>query len=151
MESTNKTIIDKFDGEYAFLSNFFNSPITVGGLLCPTVEHAFQLCKTLSQEERLDIVNSSAPGIAKRKGRKVTLRPNWEEIKDDVMELCLKKKFTEHLDLQERLLATGDAILIEGNTWNDTYWGVCNGVGKNTLGQLLMKIREEIRKGLSNE
>ena len=67
------------------------------------------------------------------------------------MELCLKKKFTEHLDLQERLLATGDAILIEGNTWNDTYWGVCNGVGKNTLGQLLMKIREEIRKGLSNE
>ena len=64
MESTNKTIIDKFDGEYAFLSNFFNSPITVGGLLCPTVEHAFQLCKTLSQEERLDIANSSTPAIA---------------------------------------------------------------------------------------
>ena len=140
-------IIGTFDGEYAFLSNFYESPISIDGLLYPTVEHAFQACKSLSREERLDIANSQTPGIAKRKGRKVVLRRDWEEVKDNVMEFCLKKKFLYCLDLKEKLLATEDATLIEGNTWGDTYWGVCNGVGKNTLGQLLMKVREDIRKG----
>ena len=68
------------------------------------------------------------------------------------MEFCLRKKFTEHLDLQKKLLETDDAILIEGNTWGDTYWGMCAGIGENKLGQLLMKIREEIiTNGGNNE
>ena len=145
-------IIGSFDGEYAFLSNFYDSPIVVEGIHYPTVEHAFQAYKTLSHEERLDIASSTTPGIAKRKGRKVSLRTDWEQIKDSVMEFCLRKKFTEHLDLQKKLLETGDAILIEGNTWGDTYWGMCAGVGENKLGQLLMKIREEIiTNGGNNE
>ena len=144
-------IIGSFDGEYAFLSNFYDSPIVVEGICYPTVEHAFQAYKTLSHEERLDIASSTTAGIAKRKGRKVSLRTDWEQIKNGVMEFCLRKKFMEDSELKEKLLATENALLVEENTWNDTYWGVCNGVGKNTLGQLLMKIREEIRKGLSNE
>ena len=145
-------IIDKFDGKYSFLSNFYNSPIIIGGINYPTVEHAFQAQKTFSNEERLDIANSATPGIAKRKGRKIILRRDWEQIKDNVMEFCLRKKFTEHLDLQKKLLETGDAILIEGNTWGDTYWGMCADVGENKLGQLLMKIREEIiTNGGNNE
>ena len=112
----------------------------------------FQACKSLSREERLDIASSATPGIAKRKGRKVILRRDWEQIKDNIMEFCLRKKFTEHLDLQKKLLETGDAILIEGNTWNDKYWGMCAGVGENKLGQFLMKIREEIMtNGGNNE
>ena len=145
-------IIDKFDGKYSFLSNFYNSPIIIGGINYPTVEHAFQAQKTFSNEERLDIANSATPGIAKRKGRKIILRRDWEQIKDNVMEFCLRKKFTEHLDLQKKLLETSDAILIEGNTWGDAYWGMCAGVGENKLGQLLMKIREEIiTNGGNNE
>lgn len=145
-------IIDKFDGEYSFLSNFYNSTIIIGGINYPTVEHAFQAQKTFSNKERLVIANSTTPGIAKRRGRQVTLRKDWEQVKDSVMEFCLRKKFTGHLDLQKKLLETGDAILIEGNTWGDTYWGMCAGVGKNKLGQLLMKIREEIiTNGGNNE
>ena len=145
-------IIGSFNGEYEFLSNFYPSPISFDGILYPTNEHAFQAYKSLSREERLDIANSATPGIAKRKGRKIILRRDWEQIKDNVMEFCLRKKFTEHLDLQKKLLETGDAILIEGNTWGDTYWGMCAGVGENKLGQLLMKIREEIiTNGGNNE
>lgn len=146
-------IIDKFDGEYAFLSNFYPSKILYDddeGLYAPTVEHAFQAEKTRSVEEAIGILCASTPGKAKRLGRLCDIRPDWEEVKDDVMYRFLKKKFSI-FELRYKLLATGDATLIEGTTWHDNYWGVCscekcNGRGKNRLGELLMKVREELRE-----
>lgn len=138
--------IDKFDGEYAFLSNFYDSPIKPfdDWILYPTVEHAFQAAKTNDIEMRKKIASQPTPGKAKSIGRHVDLIPNWREDRIYVMYQCLRAKF-EIPDLREKLLSTGNAHLIEGNWWRDTYWGVCNGVGENNLGKLLMKIREELR------
>ena len=144
-----KDIIDTFNGEFSFLSNFYTSWIEYEGLRFPKVEHAFQAYKTQSHYERQLISQSPTPGSAKAHGRRVTLRPDWEQIKDEVMEFCLRQKFQDPV-LRRLLLSTGDAVLIEGNTWGDVYWGVCQGTGENHLGSLLMKIREEIIKYESN-
>lgn len=138
--------IDKFDGEYAFLSNFYDSPIKPFNdwILYPTVEHAFQAAKTNDIGMRKKIASQPTPGKAKSLGRHVDLIPNWREDRIYVMYQCLRAKF-EIPDLRAKLLSTGDAHLIEGNWWGDTYWGVCNGVGSNNLGKLLMKIREELK------
>lgn len=149
-------IISKFDGEYAFLSNFYPSPFVFkegeDEFVAKTVEHYFQYAKTPSMEEGIWILNAATPGEAKRLGRKSYLRKDWEEVKEDVMLFALREKFSNP-ELRKKLLATGDATLIEGNYWHDNYWGVCtcencvsNGiVGRNRLGTLLMKVREEIR------
>ena len=78
-------------------------------------------------------------------GRKVTLRPDWEEIKLEAMREVVHVKFLAP-DLRRYLLNTGDATLIEGNYWNDTFWGMCRGIGENHLGRILMAEREAIRK-----
>lgn len=140
----NMKTIAIFDGEYAFLSNFYNSPITIAGINFPTVEHAFQAMKTIDVAERQLIAAAPTPGKAKRLGRTVHLREDWEEAKESVMYICLKAKFSIP-ELREKLLATEDAYLIEGNWWGDTYWGVCNGIGQNKLGQLLMRLRTELK------
>ena len=87
------------------------------------------------------------PQAAKRLGRRVELRPDWESVKYDVMYQVCKAKFTQNPNLLERLLATGDAELVEGNTWGDQVWGVCKGVGENHLGKTLMRIRAELGNG----
>ena len=138
--------IDCFDGEYAFLSNFYDSPIEKDGIVYPTNEHFFQAMKTLDDEERKRIAAAETPGKAKRMGRSVKLRPDWEQSKIQIMKEGLTLKFLCHKDLAEKLVATGDVWLIEGNWWGDTYWGVCNGVGHNMLGNLLMEIRGDLRK-----
>lgn len=146
-------VIDCFDGEFWFLSNFAESPFVGGdGITYPTNEHFFQAMKTNSMEERKAIAAAKTPGEAKRMGRKVELRSNWEENKLDVMRDGLKRKFDTHKDLRELLLATGDAELIEGTTWHDNTWGNCscekckNIPGKNYLGKCLMELRESYRK-----
>jgi ribA/ribD-fused uncharacterized protein len=137
-------MINSFSGEYAFLSNFSYSEVDLGEFTFPTVEHAFQAAKTLDPIQRSNIALMHTADKAKRFGRQVQLRPDWEEIKISVMLFLLRQKFC-WTDLQEKLLETGDLELEEGNTWNDTYWGVCNGVGKNMLGMLLMEVRSEIQ------
>lgn len=137
--------IDRFDGEHAFLSNFHPSPVRGPmGLLFPTVEHAFQASKTLSAPDVEAIRDARTPGRAKRMGRLVSLRPDWEEMRVGVMEELVWRKFVD-TGLRARLLATGDLELIEGNVWGDTFWGVCGGVGENQLGRILMRVRERIR------
>lgn len=138
--------IDCFKGKYFFLSNFYESYTTINHIVYPTIEHFFQAQKAMNIEERNSIIEASSPDIAKAIGRKVQLRPDWEEIKDQVMYDGVKAKFTKNPILKIKLLATGDAELIEGNWWNDTYWGVCKGVGKNKLGQILMRVRDELNK-----
>lgn len=131
-------LIDRFRGEYDFLSNFYLEDD------CTTVEHFFQALKTKDTAEQEKILNAPTPGSAKRLGRTVKLRSDWEEIKDDIMYELVRDKF-EDPELAEKLLATGEAELIEGNTWGDTYWGVCRGRGLNKLGRILMQVRAELR------
>lgn len=136
--------IGSFAGPYRFLSNFWSSAVVMDGHSYRTVEHAFQAAKTTDEDARRRIRNEHDAAAAKRKGRSVHLREDWEEVKLDVMEGLLRQKFGTE-PLKSKLLKTGKATLIEGNWWGDKYWGVCDGKGENHLGKLLMKIREELR------
>lgn len=127
--------IDSFSGEYRFLSNFY---ITPDG---KSVEHYYQAAKACNITDYLRIISADSPGNAKRLGRQIVIRSDWDNIKLVVMEQLLIKKFSDY-DLARKLLETGDTELIEGNHWGDVYWGVCNGVGHNNLGRILMKIRD---------
>lgn len=138
--------ITSFDGEHAFLSNFHPSPVTFEGTIYPTVEHAFQAAKTDDPRERAAVLAQATPGGAKRLGRRLTLRPDWDEARVPVMHVLVYEKFANHPDLAERLLATGDAELVEGNGWGDVFWGVCRGVGANNLGRILMQVRAQLRE-----
>ena len=137
-----------FDGPYAFLSNFYESPVTFGGLTYPTSESAYQAQKTLSGEEREAFTHYS-PGKAKRVGGKVDLRPDWNEVKLGLMEEIVRAKFTQNSEIAAQLIATGDRELIEGTTWHDVYWGIdlATGQGENHLGKILMQIRHELKTG----
>lgn len=141
-------MIDFFDGEFAFLSNFYNASCIFEGKLYPTVEHAFQAAKSLDHAERDWIAAAGSPGLAKRLGRSVNLRPDWEKVKFDVMEECLRSKFADPV-LKQKLLATGNEELVEENYWHDNTWGNCSCekckdiVGRNMLGNILMKLRTE--------
>ena len=144
-------VINRFDGEYSFLSNFAHRPITIKGKTWVTVEHIFQAAKTLDEDMREQIRIASTPGIAKQMGRKVHLRSDWEQIKQDVMLKSVRLKFRQYPGLKEHLLSTKDAILIEGNKWHDNTWGDCQCPkcqkieGENLLGQILMQVREELK------
>lgn len=120
-------MINNFTKEYFFLSNFYNCYLTYEGIIYCSTEAAFQASKTLDVAER-ELIARMSPSDAKRAGRKLTLRSDWESVKDKVMyEVCLAK-FTQNdsLRLKERLLATGDEELVEGNTWHDNCWGDCD-------------------------
>jgi ribA/ribD-fused uncharacterized protein len=143
--------IKKFDNQFRFLSNFSFSPVELDGEIYPTVEAAYQAAKTLNLRERKAIRLAGTPNLAKRLGRRVTLRSNWEKIKRRVMTALVRRKFTKHAELRSLLLNTGDAHLEEGNWWGDVVWGVCNGKGTNWLGQILMKVRAELREGIDDE
>jgi len=138
--------IDNFQGEYRFLSNFYHSPIRYYGILYNTVEHAYQAAKTKSDTERKMIADQSTPGKAKRAGRTITLRDNWEMIKIPIMHYLCYEKFKNYLVLQKKLIETNDAQLVEGNKWGDVFWGVCDGKGRNELGKILMDVRDLLNK-----
>lgn len=145
-------VIDSFSGEHSFLSNFFPSPIQwrfQRGVVFPTVEHGFVWHKTTNPITRnLILQKDMTPGQVKRFGRRnVELRPDWEDIKLSVMKELVFEKFVQNPVLMGRLFDTGDAELIEGNHWNDTFWGVCNGRGSNHLGKILMDVRTVLKQG----
>ena len=143
-------MVMEFEDEYAFLSNFYPSTFTHDGITYPTNEHFFQAMKTLDIKERKAIAAAETPGKAKRMGRNVKLRPDWEKVKAYYMELGLRLKF-EDPDLRKKLIETGDEELIEGNWWHDNTWGSCycakcsRIVGRNLLGMLLMELRKELQ------
>lgn len=139
-------IIDNFEGEYAFLSNFFPCTIEYGNKIYPSTEHFYQAMKTIDEKEREIIRSAPTPGEAKKAGRSVTLRDLWDEMKLGVMRHALAVKFKLGTELGDKLLATQDATLVEGNWWGDTFWGVCKGVGDNNLGKLLMERREVLKQ-----
>lgn len=133
-----------FRGSYGFLSNFCTSPITVNGLTFSCVEAAFQAAKTLNPAQKQWFVSIDG-SAAKRLGRRVSLRPDWEAVKLGVMLNLLRKKFYDP-KFAAQLVAVTEPI-VEENYWGDTFWGVCNGRGLNWLGQLLSQVRQEIIDG----
>jgi predicted NAD-dependent protein-ADP-ribosyltransferase YbiA (DUF1768 family) len=164
LEEDGKKIIDSFAGEYEYLSNFYPVQIFFRGHWYPTVENAFQSQKDDDEFYQLQFRTSAeilyfhqcingahikfdhikiyelTPGQAKRAGRKCELKKDWEKIKVPLMDELVDIKFNNPI-LEKRLLQTDDAILIEGNTWDDQFWGVCGGVGLNMLGKSIMKAR----------
>lgn len=144
--------IDSFSGQYRFLSNFFLCRVWYDGLDYPSVEHAYQAQKLSPDDRWIMRINGLArsPGKAKRLGAMAhRTQPNWSwddwnSRKVQIMDSCLRSKFQD-FHLGRKLLDTGDCDLVAGNTWGDTFWGVCDGVGDNMLGKLLMKIREDMR------
>ena len=135
----------QFRAEYYFLSNMYNKgyPLIIGidymTYTFTCVEAAFQAHKC---PERADEFEGISGYEAKKLGRQVPLCKDWDLIKDDVMLKCLRAKFANKV-LREKLLAIHEPI-VEDNTWGDTYWGRCNGVGKNRLGELLEQVKYEI-------
>jgi ribA/ribD-fused uncharacterized protein len=156
------TDITSFQGEHRWLSNFYPCQVELDGEEYPSVEHAFQAAKapadifyTTVENDRIVkknvremVRNAQTPGEAKRMGKKIPLRSDWEQEKVGVMTSLLKQKFSQE-PLRSKLIATGDCLLVEGNYWNDTYWGICNGKGTNILGKLLMLIRTELIYGVT--
>jgi len=136
--------IDSFTEDYRFLSNFFPAEITYQGDVYSSVEHAYQAAKTDDFGSRAKIRNAKTAGIAKRLGRHASLRCDWETIKLSVMHELVLQKFQDKV-LRVELLATDDRQLIEGNYWNDRFWGICRGRGENHLGKILMKVREQLK------
>ena len=138
------TRIDSFSGQYHFLSNFFPCLVTYEGIEFPSSENAFQAAKTLNVDARkIFALKEVSPGMSKHLGRAIVLRPNWDTIRLVTMADILKAKFQDPA-LTKLLIATGDAELIEGNTWGDTFWGVCDGKGTNFLGKALMDLRKKL-------
>ena len=139
--------IDHFRGKYVFLSNFWEIPVTYQGLTYGSNEAAFQAQKCMTEEERLPFTEMR-PAMSKKAGRRVQLRADWEDVKLSIMEDIVRAKFTQNEDLKQLLLATGDLVLEEGNTWHDTFWGVDvkTREGENHLGRILMRVRQELRE-----
>lgn len=145
------SITDFHEEPYQFLSNFYEARVEYGGLAFGSNEAAFQAQKCMLEEEKAQFTEYG-PGKSKGVGRRVKLRPDWESVKVGIMEEIVRAKFTQHPELAAKLFLTGERILVEGNHWGDTFWGVDTrtGQGENNLGRILMKIRAEIADGNAN-
>lgn len=137
--------INGFNGEYEFLSNFWPAKVTLDGVEYPSTENAYQAAKTVDVQERLHFRNCT-PGKAKRLGKSVTKREDWDEVKIPIMLNLNMQKFKNHPELQLKLLMTDEMLIEETNHWGDVFWGVCDGKGRNELGKVLMIVRQVIRK-----
>jgi ribA/ribD-fused uncharacterized protein len=135
-------MIKSFSGDYRFLSNFYPVEVVLDGVTYPTVENAYQAAKTLDLEKRQDFLDV-LPGFAKRLGQRIELRQDWNDVKLDIMTRLNEQKYMQP-DLRKKLCDTYPQDIVEGNTWGDTFWGVCDGKGSNHLGKILMAIRMQI-------
>lgn len=134
--------ITTFRGQYFFLSNFYPVRVHFEGLEYPTVEHAYQAAKTVQAEERLTIQALRTPAEAKKMGRQITIRSDWDGWKVAIMFELVFKKFYENTQLGGLLVSTGTRPIIEENWWGDTFWGTYKGRGRNELGEILMDVRK---------
>ena len=134
-------MIDEFKGYYSFLSNMYVLPSG------KSVEHYFQASKSATLEDWNYVIGATTPYDARLRGRSITARKDWLKVRDEFMLDEVRSKFYIFSELKQKLLDTKDELLVEGNTWGDTYWGVCNrkGYGMNVLGKMLMQVREELR------
>lgn len=134
-----------------FLSNFYRACVTYDGEEYPSVEHAYQAARTHNAAWRATIRAAGSSSMAKRLGHQIShnptlLRQDWTLVKVGIMRDLLAQKFAPGTECARLLLKTGDEVLVEGNWWHDTFWGVCDGVGQNQLGELLMERRTLLRR-----
>jgi ribA/ribD-fused uncharacterized protein len=134
--------ITEFQGEYRWLSNFEPVQVEYCGIVFPTVENAFQAAKC-SRPYDMPMFLAISPGQAKRLGRKVDIRSDWDDIKRDIMYGLTVLKYKNPV-LRAKLISTGTMDIEEGNQWGDRYWGMVNGVGENHLGKIIMRVRGEL-------
>ena len=134
--------IKSFQGEFRWLSNFTECEILFDGVVYPSTENAYQAAKTTDLDIRVQFQTCTS-GQAKRKGKSLIIRDDWEEVKVPIMYQLQLEKY-KIPKFRKLLLSTGDCLIEEGNNWHDTFWGVCNGVGQNQLGKILMKVRNDI-------
>lgn len=139
--------IMEFRGDNRYLSNFFPASFVWNNTLWPNAEVAYQAAKATSAEDALSFMSLTA-GQAKRHGREIKIREDWDEVKFDLMRDIVRAKFVQNPELRDKLLATGTSHIEEGNNHNDRIWGVCppgSSQGQNWLGKILMEIREDLR------
>lgn len=142
----NDDFIKGFFGEYRFLSNFELGEVVYDGLKYPSSENAYQAAKSLDVNIRKQFLKLS-PSNSKKLGQKIDIREDWDSVKYQIMyEICFDK-FNRNKEFGRLLILTGDKYLEETNHWRDRTWGVCNGVGRNWLGRILMDIREKLKTG----
>lgn len=142
--------ITEFRGDYFFLSNFYMCSVSFDNVIYPSSEHAYMACKTDNKAIRQKLLFLKTAREARNYGQIIPLRHNWDEVKYSYMKCVLQDKFTRNPHLGKKLLETGDRQLVEGGTWHDLFYGICNcekhqGEGKNALGQILMEIRDELK------
>lgn len=133
-----------FFKDYRFLSNFEEAQVVYEGVKYPSSENAYQAAKTFNLDYKKRLKECS-PSESKKISRSLEVRDDWEEVKLQVMEDVVRDKFTRNIRLKLELFKTGDKYLEETNYWSDRFFGVCDGVGHNHLGKILMKIREELK------
>ncbi len=138
--------IGKFKGYLAFLSNFFESPFEVNRVTYQTVEHYYQSSKCVDFKEKLMIQNAETPSKAKRLGKKVKIRQDWDIIKDSIMYNGVFEKFRQNVNLAKKLILIDDSDLVEENNWGDLYWGVDIDTkeGQDKLGAILRRVKKEM-------
>jgi len=140
----NSNCIQGFLEKYSFLSNSHPVKIKYEGVEYPSVEHAYQAAKTLNIRTKKHIAKLTTPLKAKEYGKKIKITtPKWDKEKTVVMLELLRLKFNQ-ADLKKLLLATLNLKLVNFNYIGDTFWGQCNGSGSNKLGELIMKVRDEL-------
>lgn len=137
--------IKEFQEDNRFLSNFISVRVRFEGTVYPSVENAYQAAKCMLLSDRPKFENCLAHE-AKRLGKTIPMRADWNQIKQNVMYDLVKQKFTEYPEFSKKLIDTGECRIEEGNRWGDTYWGVDirTGEGDNRLGQMLMDIRSDL-------
>lgn len=144
--------VGPFKDDYRWLSNFWLAPITYNGVIYPTTEHFYQSHKTIIPAEIQQVIDSPTPGVAKRAGLTITPRDDWDNIKFSIMRKATILKYSQHEDLMEMLLGTGNEDLVEYNHWHDNFWGFCTCAGcqdlphLNNLGQALEDVRSFLSK-----
>ena len=141
-------MIEEFQGEYRWLSNFYPVKIVIDGVEYPSVEHAYCSCKSTDSKWKSICSNEKNPGKIKRKSKKIKVIDDWDDKKLSIMKKCLEQKFNQE-PFKSMLIQTGNEIIQEGNRWNDKFYGVClkTNKGKNKLGKLIMNIRYELING----
>ncbi len=141
-------MINHFNRKYFFLSNFYECPVFYEGLVYNSTEAAFQAAKILYGREYFTRMN---PPAAKKEGRRVDLRDDWEDVKMGVMYDVCYAKFAYNPELKKKLLKTGDKHLEEANHHGDMIWGTVDGEGENNLGKILMQLRQDLREGVKSD
>jgi len=143
----------RFRDDYFFLSNFYPCDVKIEGdltgtgsdIVFPSSENAYHYFRSDNPKTKEKFITHTPLG-AKKLAKRCKAKPNWDDIKLGVMYYVVKQKFIQNPDLAAKLISTGNEMLIEHNWWRDTFWGVCNGIGENNLGMILMRIRAELWK-----